>query len=481
VAWRIVIAGGGFGGFYAARELSRRMPPNSARITVVTRENFMLFTPLMAGAAAGTLEPRHVVVPLREELRGVEIRLGEVMGADPDARRLQVQPAHDGLAELPYDHLIVALGSVSRTLPVPGLDEHGVGLKTLAEAIGIRNRLLHTLEVAEGTDDHAARAALLTYVFVGGGYAGLEALAELQDFAADVIDLYPRCQRQGMRWLLLEAQGRVMAEVPTELAEFAARELRGRGVEVLTETTIASAAADHVVLSSGEVVPTHTLVWTAGVRPAPVVARLGLPLDERGRIRVDRFMRVEGRENVWGIGDAAAVPDPARRDAATPPTAQHATRQGTAVARNVAAATGTGRPRPFSYRTRGVFVDMGRQQAVALTFGLKWRGLPAWILARTYYLAEIPGLARKLRLLADWTVGMLFGRDSSELGQIGRPRRLGQDGAPPELGRGASLAGAEAPADAPAPASEPPADVAARAAAPSPPAAPLGADGGGRR
>ena len=428
MAWEIVIAGGGFGGFYAARELARRMPPNSARITLITRENFMLFTPLMAGAAAGTLEPRHVVVPLREELDGIDIRLGEVTGADPDRRALFVNPADDGRAELEYDHLVVALGSVSRTLPIPGLAEHGVGLKTLAEAIGIRNRLIHTLEVAEGTEDDAERAALLTYVFVGGGYAGLEALAELQDFAADLIELYPRCRMHGMRWILVEAQGRVMVEVPSSLADFAVRELRGRGVEVLTDTTIESAQADRVALSSGEQVPTRTLVWTAGVRPAPVLSRLGLPLSEHGRIVTDRFMRVQGREDVWAIGDAAAVPDPAKRRAeASPPTAQHATRQGTAVGRNVAAATGTGSPKPFSYRTRGVFVDMGRRQAVALTFGVKWRGVPAWLLARSYYLSEIPGLKRKLRLLVDWMVGEAFGRDSAELGQIGRSPSLGAE------------------------------------------------------
>lgn len=433
MAWKIVIAGGGFGGFYAARELSRRMPPNSARITLVARQNFMLFTPLMAGAAAGTLEPRHVVVPLREELDGVDIRLGEVTGADPERRTLFVAPAGDGLTELRYDHLVVALGSVSRTLPVPGLAEHGLGLKTLAEAIGLRNRLIHTLEMAEGTEDPAVRTALLTYVFVGGGYAGLEALAELQDFAADLIELYPRCRLNGMRWVLLEAQGRIMAEVPSELAEFAARELRGRGVEVRTGTTLESAERDVVRLSTGEQVPAHTLVWTAGVRPAPVVSRLGLPLDARGRIEVDRFMRVEGREDVWAVGDAAAVPDPARRGEASPPTAQHATRQGIAVGRNVAAATGSGAPRPFTYRTRGVFVDMGRQQAVAQTFGIKWSGLFAWFLARTYYVTEIPGLARKLRLLADWTVGLLFGRDSSELGQIGRASTLGAGISPAPL------------------------------------------------
>jgi len=219
-----------------------------------------------------------------------------------------------------------------------------------------------------------------------------------------------------------------MFEVSPELSAFATRELRGRGVEVLTETTLEQAEADRVRLSNGEEVPTRTLVWTAGVRPAPVVSELGLPLTEAGRIRVDAHMRVDGRGDVWAIGDAAAVPDPSRKDGGPcPPTAQHATRQGRTVARNVAAATGTGTSRPFSYRTRGVFVDMGRRQAVAETFGVKWSGLPAYLLGRLYYLSEIPGLARKLRLLADWTVGAVFGRDPSELGQIGRSGTLGAE------------------------------------------------------
>lgn len=428
MAWNIVIAGGGFGGLQAARTLERVLPPHSARITLVNDVNFMLYTPLLPGAAAGTLEPRHVVVPLREQLKRTDLRLGTVLGADPATRTLRLR-SHEGHEEdLHYDQLIVALGSVSRTLPIPGLAEHGRGFKTLPEAIALRNRILGCLEAAETLEDPAEREPWLTFVFVGAGYAGLEGAAELQGFAVDVLDLYPRCRTQGVRFVLVEAQERVMGEIPESLARFATEELRGRGMEIRTSTTLEEVAERSATLSGGETIPTRTVVWTAGVKPHPVVARLGLPLDRGGRIVVGRDLGVTGCDGVWAIGDAAAMPDPAKRyEQPTPPTAQHAIRAGRRVARNVAAALGGGRSRPFRYRTLGVFVDMGRREAVAQTFGLKWRGLPAWWLARTYHLAMMPSLGRKLRLLTDWNVGLLFGRDTAELGQLGHPQRLGED------------------------------------------------------
>jgi NADH dehydrogenase len=427
MAWNVVIAGGGFGGFYAARTLERVLPAQSARITLVNDVNFMLYTPLLPGAAAGTLDPRHVVVPLREELDRADLRLGTVLGADPDRNCLRVELLEGHTEEFAYDQLIVALGSVSRTLPIPGLAEHGIGFKTLPEAIALRNHVLRTLEAAETLEEPREREAWLTYVFVGAGYAGAEGLAELQDFAADVIELYPRCRTQGMRWILVEARDRIMGEIDPGLAEFAARELRGRGIEIRASTTLDEVTDCSVRLAGGDVVPTRTVVWTAGVKPHPVIARLGLPLDEHGRIRVDNTMRVDGSTNVWAIGDAAAVPDPAKRGRApSPPTAQHAIRQGRRVARNVAATLGSGRVRPFRYRTLGVFVDLGQGQAVASTLGIRWRGAPAWLLARTYHLAMMPGLKRKLRLLIDWNVQLLFGRDASELGGLGHPAPLGE-------------------------------------------------------
>src|SRR3954469_4750849 len=243
MAWHVVIAGGGFGGFYAARTLEKVLPAQAARITLVNDVNFMLYTPLLPGAAGGTLEPRHVVVPLREELRRTDLRVGTVVGAGPQRRCLHVDAVEGHREELDYDHLIVALGSVSRMLPIPGLAEHAVGFKTLPEAVALRDRIVRSLEAAETLDDPKARQAYLTFVAVGAGYAGVEGLAEMQDFAADLIELYPRSRVQGMRWVLVEAQERIMAEVPASLSEFATRELVGRGIDVRTGTALEEVTA----------------------------------------------------------------------------------------------------------------------------------------------------------------------------------------------------------------------------------------------
>lgn len=380
----------------------------------------MLYTPLLPGAAAGTLEPRHVVVPLREQLpEAVHLRLGRISGATPERNALQVENLEGEVEDLAYDQLIVALGSVSRRLPVPGLAEHARGFNSLPEAIALRNHVLRTLEHAETLEDGSARREYLTYVFVGAGYAGLEGLAELQDLVADVLEIYPRCRVTGIRWILVEAGERVMREIPRKLGDFAERELRGRGIEIRTETTLERVTEHHAFLSDGEQVPTRTLVWTAGVKPQPVVAQLGLPLTDRGRIETDECMQVRGHGNVWAIGDSAAVPDPARKGEPCPPTAQHAIRQGRVVARNVAAALGAGGSRRrFGYKTKGVFVDMGRREAVAMTGPVRWSGTPAWILARSYHLAMMPGVGRRARLLVDWNIGLLFGRDTAELGGV---------------------------------------------------------------
>jgi NADH:ubiquinone reductase (H+-translocating) len=424
MAYRIIILGGGFAGLTAARRLERLLPPAAARVTLINDVNFMLYTPLLPGAAGGTLEPRHVVVPLREELDATDLRIGTVTGADPATRRVFMRTADGRDEEHVYDQLIVALGSTSRTLPIPGLREHALGFKTIAEAIALRNQVLQTLEQAESAPSDEERHALLTYVMVGGGYAGLEGIAELQDFAADVIDKYPRCRLHGVRCILVEAKDRVMQEVAPDLSAFAQDELRRRGMEFRLNTTVERVSADSIELSTGEVVPTRTVVWTTGVKPHPVVAELGLPLTEGGRIEADRYCQVAGHPNVWAIGDAAAVPDPAHPERPSPPTAQHSVRQAKVVAHNVANAMGRGHKRPFRYRTLGVFVDMGRHQAVADTFGIKWRGFPAWFLARTYHLAQMPGNRRRARLMADWTIGLMFGRDSAELGQLGHPPGL---------------------------------------------------------
>jgi len=419
----VVIAGGGFGGYYAAKTLER-VTPKDVRITLVNDVNYMLYSPLLPGAAAGTLEPRHIVIPLREHLKRTELRLGWVNGGDPAQNKLCVDLLAGHRYDFHYDQLIVALGSVSRTFPIPGLVEHAIGFKTIAEAIALRNRLVRHLETAEEIDDPDERRSYLGFVFVGGGYAGLEGIAELQDFAIAAIKRYPRCREVGMRWVLVDAADRVMQEIQVQLANFTQRLLEKRGIEILVKTTVTSVTDDSVTLSTGETIPCRTLCWTAGVKASPVATTLGLPLDH-GRITCTEEMRVVGYDNVWAVGDIAAIPDPARPGQPSPPTAQHAIRQGKLLGKNVAAALGHRKQiKPFTFKTLGAFADLGRHKGVANVMGLRVQGFLAWAICRFYHLAWVPGLERKSRLIADWTVEFIFPRDTAELGQLGHPPSL---------------------------------------------------------
>ena len=365
-----MIAGGGFGGFYAARTLERVLPPHSARVTLVSDVNFLLFTPLLPGAAAGTLEPRHVVVPLREQLPRTDLWLGRVAGAEPQRRRADRRlAAHDGRRhELRYDQLIVALGSISRTQPIPGLVEHAIGFKTLAEAIALRNRVISMLEIAETIHDAETRAEYLTFVFVGAGYAGLEGVAELQDFMGDVLDMYPRCKVQGMRWVLLEARERVMPEVAPSLAAFAARELRGRGIEIHTGVTIERVEDRSLSLERRPLDPdAHSRVDRRRARASGARADWACRSTRAGASRstvrcASTATPTSGRSETpppcrTPHARAPLAADRAARD--TPGPARRAQRRRRARCRRARA--------PFKYRTLGVFVDLGRHQAVAST------------------------------------------------------------------------------------------------------------------
>ena len=427
MAWDVVISGGGFGGLYTARRLERTMPAQSARITLVNDVNFLLYTPFLPEAAAGMLEPRHVVTPLRDVLSQTHLRLGVVVERDPARRTVTLLDPEGSERELRYDRLVVAHGSVSRVLPIPGLADHAIGFKSLADAIWLRNHVIQCMEEADTCDDPDVRQELLTFMFVGGGYAGLEALAELQDFAAEAIETYPRASLEGMRWILVEAMDRVLPEIDDELAAYALRQLRGRGIDIRLGTTLDEVTAGSARISTGETVGTRTVVWTAGVVPHPSSRNLGLPLDERGRIVVDDHLQVTGEDDVWAVGDAAAVPDPANPGRPCPPTSQHAIRQGRTAGRNVAASLGVGHPARFSYKTLGSFVNLGRYKAVARVGPFTFRGFPAWWLARTYHVSQIPGTARKVRAVMDWTIGLPFKRDIAEVGSIGHPRPLRAD------------------------------------------------------
>jgi NADH dehydrogenase len=407
-----LVIGGGYAGGYVARLLGR------AGATIVGPENFMLFTPLLPEAASGMLEPRHVVVPLRPMCPHAELILGRVTGVDWDARAASVE-GEAGSFEIRYERAVVAVGSVSRVLPVPGLAEHGLGFKDLADAIALRNHVLRRLEAADAELERHEAAAQLTFVFVGAGYAGVEALAELSDLVEDALRFYPALRTVPRRWVLVDAAPTILPEIPSRLGDYAARELRRRGVEIHVSTTLEAAEEGTVVLSNGLRIPTHTLVWTAGVRANPLVAGLGLPVDERGRVRVDAYLRVEGMREVWALGDCAAVPNAATPGRVDPPTSQHALRQARALARNLA-----GEPHPYAYRMLGQVATLGRYKGIADVLGLRLRGFPGWFVTRTYHLYQLPLLTRKLRVVVDWTAALFFRRDIAELSMLGHPRRL---------------------------------------------------------
>ena len=406
-----LVVGGGFAGAYVARLLAR------AGATIVSPENFMLFTPLLPEAASGTLEPRHTVVPLRQMCPHAELVLGDIQELDEAARTVRVS-SEAGLVEIRYERLVVALGAISRALPIPGLAEHGLGFKDLADAIALRNHVLRRLELADFVPDRATAERELAFVFVGAGYAGVEALGELEALVGDALRHYPAIRDVHRRWVLVDAAERILPEIPSRLGEYAARELVRRGVEIHVSTTLVSYDGIAAELSNGEHIPTSTLVWTAGVRASPLVDRLGLPVDERGRVRVDSTLRVEGRDNVWALGDCAAVPN-AQTASMDPPTCQHALRQARCLSRNLQGAT-----QSYGYRMLGQVATLGRHRGIADVMGVRFRGFPGWFVTRTYHLLQLPLFSRKLRVVTDWTVDLFFRRDISELSLLGHPRRL---------------------------------------------------------
>jgi NADH:quinone reductase (non-electrogenic) len=404
--------GGGFAGSTVARLLGER------GATIVGPENFMLFTPLLPEAASGTLEPRHAVVPLRVMCRDAELILGRATAIDFERHRVEVESL-EGLVDVQYRDLVIALGSISRALPVPGLAEHAMGFKDLADAIALRNHVLRRLEAADVAPDETHRHRELTFVFVGAGYAGVEALAELSDLVRDALRYYPGLRDAPQRWVLVDAAPKILPEIPTPLGDYAARQLTKRGVEIHVGTTLESVDADVARLSSGERIPTHTVVWTAGVKAHPMLAQLGLPLDERGRVRTDAMLRVEGHEHVWALGDCARVPNQASPEP-DPPTSQHALRQARRLAKNLRAT-----PQPYRYRMLGQVATLGRYKGIADVLGLRFTGFPGWFITRSYHLYQLPLFSRKLRVVVDWTVSLFFRRDIAELGMLGHPQRLG--------------------------------------------------------
>jgi NADH:quinone reductase (non-electrogenic) len=405
----VLVVGGGYAGSIVARRIGE--------CTIVNPENYLLFRPLLAEAASGTIEPRHVVVPLRQLCPKAELIVGQATRLDQESRTVFVQ-TEGGEYGVRYWNLVVALGAVTRSLPVPGLSEHARGFNDLADGIELRNHVLRELEAADAELAAEKRHRHLGFVFVGAGYAGTEGLAELNDLVRDAVRYYPRLKSAPKRWVLVEARDRILPELPPRLAEYTARLLEKRGVEIKTNTRLESVDAEQATLSDGTVIPTHTLVWTAGVSPNPLVREWGLPIDEQGRVQVDQYLRVEGRDDVWALGDCARVPN-AAAPAPDPATSQHALRQARRLSRNI-----TGSSKPYRYKMIGQGATLGRYKGIAEIFGIRVTGFLGWFATRTYHLYQLPLLTRKIRVVTDWTVSLFFRRDIAELGSLGHPRRI---------------------------------------------------------
>jgi NADH dehydrogenase len=395
---RIVILGGGFGGIAVAQRLERRLRPGEGEITLISRENFSLFTPMLPEVSSGELDIRHVVTPIRSQLRHAHFVLADVRALDVAAHAVEITHTLTGRDErVVYDQLVIALGSSTSTFGLPGVAEHVFALKTLEDAGILRNRLVWLLELADSTSDAALRRRYLTVVVVGGGFTGVEATGEFVELFHSVLRFYPSIDRAMVRIVLIEAGDVLLPGLPPRMGSYSAANLRKRGVEIRTGDGVASADDDGIVLQSGARIETATIVWSAGVAPAPTIGGSPLPRTKRGAIVVGRDFLIEGFKDIWALGDCAAIPDGA--GGFYPLTAQHAIREG-----------------PFSFNALGMMASLGARRAVAQLPGNRvLTGFLAWFLWRSYYLLRLPGLDRKLRVAFDWTLELLFPRDIAEL------------------------------------------------------------------
>jgi NADH dehydrogenase len=428
----VVVVGGGFAGFHAARSLSKRLG-DDAEIVLVSATDYFLYLPLLPEVAAGVLEPRRIAVPLAASLRGVDVVLGEVDDVDLEARRVGWVDPEGGRRSITYDRLLLAVGSVNKLLPIPGVGAHAHGFRTLAEAMYLRDHITRQIELAAATDDRAERTARCTFVVVGAGYTGTEVAAQGVLFTDQLVAAHPALHDQPVRWMLLDLAERVLPELDDRLSRTADRVLRERGVEVRMGQSVEEAGHDGVRLTTGEDVPTRTLVWCVGVRADPLVEGLGLKTD-KGRVVVDEFMRVPGHPEVFACGDAAAVPDVTRPGSATAMTAQHAQRQGALVGRNIAASLGHGTARRYKHHDLGWVVELGGRDAAANPLKVPLAGLPAKAVTRGYHLAAMPG--NRVRTAADWLLDAVLPRQTVQLGLV-RGNSVPLETAAPERPRGA--------------------------------------------
>ncbi|QSB05950.1 NAD(P)/FAD-dependent oxidoreductase [Natronoglycomyces albus] len=427
---RIVVIGAGHVGFYVADRLSRKLKSEIRRrqveVMVIEPNQHMTYQPFLPEMAAGHISPRHGVVPLRRALKRCNILTGLVTEVRHAEKTLTVQPISGPSREVEYDQVVVAPGSVSRTFPIPGLAELAMGNKTIGEAIWLRNHVLQRLDVAAATPDEATRKAALTFVTVGGGFAGIETLAELEDTVRAALKAYPEIDPDEVRWVLVEATQRILPEVGPEMGVYAAKHLVKRGVDLRLNTQLKSCVDGHVVLSDGEEFDTQTMIWTAGVKPHPMLKKTDLPQGPRGHLRCSPTLQVEDDngivEGAWGAGDSAQVPDLSGFAQWCSPSAQHAVRQAGVLADNIVATIRGTVIKEYKHKYIGSVAGLGLYKGVANTYGVKVKGLMAWMMHRAYHLSRVPGIGRKGRILSDWILGLFTKREIVQLGEMHNPR-----------------------------------------------------------
>lgn len=422
------MVGAGHVGLYAALRMQKKLRSREAEVIVVDPQPHMTYQPFLPEASAGNISPRHSVVPLRTELRHCTVVAGTVTDVSHDRKVAMVQPIVGPPREIEYDHIIVAPGSVSRTLPIPGLREHGIGFKTIGEAIFLRNHVLDQLDVAAATTDPAVRKRALTFVFVGGGYAGIEALAEMEDMAHDAVRrYYPELSTDEMHWVLVEATNRILPEVDRDMGAYTVQVLLKRKLDIRLGTRLESCVDGVVKLSDGDSFPADTIVWTAGVKPSPMLDFVDLPRDQRGRLTTNASLQVVDGDKVvegaWSAGDCAAVPDlTGPPGAMCSPSAQHAVRQATRLADNIRAVIRGREPVDYKHKHVGSVASLGLHKGVAQVYGFKLTGPLAWLMHRAYHLSRIPSFNRKVRVMIDWVLAFFLRREVVSLGQLHAPK-----------------------------------------------------------
>ena len=431
---RILILGGGFAGAYAALSLQKVLSgAPDIELMLVAQENFVLFTPMLHEVAGSDAAATDVVQPLRKMLRHTNVLIGDIESIDLEKKQVRVRQTDlVRYRDLTYDQLVLALGSVSNFYQTPGIEGHALTMKTLGDALAVRNRAIDALESADGEPDEALRKAMMTVVVVGGGFAGVETAGAVNDLMREALKFYNNLKEDMLRIVLVNAGKTILPELGTSLGRYSETQLGRRGVEIHLNTAVKGYDGKEVVLGDGTRIASNLVIWTAGIMPVPIAANLPCA-KERGHIVADEYLQVRNWPGVWALGDCAQVPDLTNPGKPCPPTAQHATRQAPIVAHNIVA-TMRGQPlKPFKFKTLGLLATIGRRTGVAEIMGFHFSGIIAWAMWRAIYLAKLPGFQKKVRVSLDWTLDLFFSKDIVQLRALPLQTLAGVKGSPAAL------------------------------------------------